>query len=406
MRGTFLDSQKIKGKYRHMKLTDSQIRGTAYAGKIEKLRDGNGLYLHVMPSGKYWRYDYRYAGKRRTLSMGVYPAVTLKTARIALFDAKGKLEQGIDPSHEKKIAKYVNSDYSFRAVSTEWLLRHDCTDRSRKDISQRFDKDAYPIIGHLPVDRIRPMDVLAVLRRIESRGADETARRVCTHISQAMRYAVYTGLISHDPCRDLKGALKRKKSTKRYPAITTAEEFGKLLADIDTYSLNLVIALAIKIAPHVALRPSELVSGKWDEIVWQDRQWHIPSERMKKDRPHIVPLSTQVIGLLKQLQAITNRHEFMFPSPVTRGKPISPNTPRTALNRLGYSGVHCPHGFRSTFSTMANESGRFSSDAIESQLSHIDKSRVRAAYNRSEYMAERERMMQWWSDQVDAMRKL
>jgi len=193
-------------------------RAATYSGGVQKLRDGNGLYLHVMPSGKYWRYDYRYGGKRKTLAIGVYPAVTLKQARIALYDAKAQLDNGIDPSYQKQLAKYVNPDTTFTAVSAEWLAQHDCTDRSRHDIRLRFEKDVWPVIGSQSVQAIGPRDVLQCLRRIESRGAIDLAHRTCTNVSQAMRYAVYTGLIDSDPCRDLKGALKRKRRVKRYAA--------------------------------------------------------------------------------------------------------------------------------------------------------------------------------------------
>ncbi|WP_299076616.1 integrase arm-type DNA-binding domain-containing protein [uncultured Paraglaciecola sp.] len=388
-----------------MQLTDAGIKAAIYAGKTQKLRDGNGLYLHVMPSGKYWRYDYRYQGRRKTLALGVFPAVTLKSARIALFEAKGKLEQGIDPSYEKRVAKYISTDHTFKAVSSEWLEQHDCTDRSRNDIRLRYKKDAYPLIGNIPVQQIRPTDVLAVLRRIESRDAHDLARRVCTHISQAMRYAVYTGLIPSDPCRDLKGALRRKRATKRYPAITTEKEFGRLLVDIDKYSSSMVIAFCLQLAAHVALRPTELRAGLWTEIKWQDEVWEIPLERMKKDRDHVVPLSRQSLDILSGLHRITGRSIYMFPSPVKPNQPISGGSLGGALRKAGYDAVHCPHGFRSSFSTMANESGLFSPDAIEAQLSHLDSSRVRAAYNRAEHLEQRRKLMQWWSDRISIMRQ-
>ena len=391
-----------------MKLTDAKVRNAKFEGKIDKLRDGNGLYLHIMPSGKYWRYDYRYQGKRKTLALGVFPAVSLKAARIALFEAKGRLDQGIDPSYEKQLSRFVGVDHSFESVAKEWIEQHDCSDRTKKEIRQKFGKDVYPVIGEMNVKLINPPDVLAVLRRIESRDALDLARRVCTNISQVMRYAVYTGLIDSDPCRDLRGAIRKKRKTKRYPAITDRKQFGELLRAIDTYSLNVVIGYAIQIAPYVALRPSELRQGKWSEIDTDAALWEIPASRMKKDRDHLVPLSRQVIALIERLRKITgsDKHGLMFPSPVKEGQPISENTMNKALERVGYPGsVHTPHGFRSTFSTMVNQSYLFSPDAVEAQLAHLDPDRVRAAYNRAAHIEQRTEIMQWWGDQIDAMRQ-
>lgn len=388
-----------------MKLTDAAVRSAKYTGSILKLRDGNGMYLHVMPSGKYWRYDYRHGGKRKTLSIGVFPAVTLKAARIALFDAKGRLAQGIDPSYEKQLNRYVGADHSFEAVAKEWLAQHDCGDKTKSDIRQKFDKDVYPVIGQLNVHRIGPPDVLAVLRRIESRGALNLAGRVCTNISQVMRYAVYAIGVPSDPCRDLKGAIKKKKDTKRYPAITDRGEFGKLLSAMDGYTHNIVIGYALQIAPYMALRPTELRAGLWSEINLDAAVWEIPAEKMKKPRDHVVPLSRQAIELLERLRRITGQGKWLFPSPVVKDQPISTSALRSALARIGYpTGTHCPHGFRSSFSTIVHESYKFDSAAVEAQLAHLDPNKVRAAYNRADHMEQRIQIMQWWADEIDTMR--
>lgn len=389
-----------------MKLTDAVIRSFKFQDKPTKHRDGNGLYVHVMRSGKYFRYDYRYAGKRKTLSIGVYPKVSLKNARIALHEAKNQLNQGIDPSYQKQLTKHVSDDHRFESIAKSWLSRHDCTDRTRNDIRLKFEKDVYPVIGDKLVQTIQPIDVIGVVRRIESRGAYDLAHRVCTNISQVMRDAVAHGLVSHDPCRDLRGAIKNKKKTKHYPAITNRVDFGQLLRDIDTYSLNMVIALALRLAPHVALRPGELRAGQWSEIDWVELCWNIPAQRMKKGKDHVVPLSTQAQKLLTDIRVISGSGKWIFPSPM-RGKdqPISENTLNTALDRIGYKGKHTPHGFRSSFSTITNESELFSSDAVEIQLAHLDKDRVRAAYHRSVRLDQRRLMMQWWSDQIDIMRR-
>lgn len=388
-----------------MKLTDAKVRAAKYSGKPEKLRDGNGLYLHILPSGKYWRYDYRYLNKRKTYSMGVYPKVSLKEARVLLFAAKDQLAQGINPTYHKQLTKHVNSDHRFQVVAMDWLLRHDCTDRTRHDIELRFNKDVFPVIGEKLVQTIEPPDVLNVIRRIESRGTYDLAKRVNTNISQVMRYCVSIGLVKFDPCRDLAGAIRRKRVIKHYAAITNRTDFGQLLRDIDSYSLNTVIALALQLAPHVALRPSELRAAPWTEIDLENMLWTIPRERMKKDKEHTVPITRQSEAILRRIRQISGRGEWLFPSPM-RGKsqPISENTLNTAINRLGYKDKHTPHGFRSSFSTITNESRLFSTDAIEIQLAHLDKDRTRAVYHRSVHLDERRKMMQWWSDQIDIMR--
>lgn len=393
--------------YRQMaNLIDSTVRSATYSGKVQKLRDGNGLYCHVMPSGKYWRYDYRYQQKRRTLALGVYPTVSLKQARIDLFAAKAKLADGIDPSYDKQLKKHVGDDDSFEAVAREWLDIQDWSARHRKTIELRIKKDLTPKIGQIPIQKIQAPDLLRVLRIIESRGAIETAHRVKTVASQIMRYGVATGRISSDPFRDLRGALKTPR-TRRYAAIVKREPFGKLLRAIDGYDHSIIISHALRLAPHVALRPGELRGGLWSEIDIDNRVWTIAAERMKKKREHFIPLTNPMIHIIQSLHDYTGRGELMFPSIRARKRPISDGTLNAGLKYLGYSGeIHTPHGFRSTFSTMAYESGLFAEDVIEMQLAHLDKNVVKAAYNRSEHADQRRLLMEWWSSQINAMRQM
>lgn len=385
-----------------MSLTDAIIRQAEYDGKVQKLRDGNGLYCHVLPSGKYWRYDYRYAGKRRTLSIGVYPAVTLKQARIALYAAKAQLAEGIDPSYDKQIKKHVGGDHSFRAIANQWLDVQEWSEGHRRTIENRINKDLMPNIGDKPIQIITAADVLTVLRMAEARGARQTAHRLKTVTSQIMRYAVSVGLIDSDPCRDLRGALKAPVE-KHLPAITEREPFGRLLVAIDSYNGNQIIAHALKLAPYLALRPGELRGGEWHEV--QGNEWVIPDHRMKRKREHKIPLAPQVVTLLDSLRQYTGGGRLMFPSLRSKGRAISDGTLGSALKQIGYGGdVHVPHGFRSTFSTMAYEAERFREDVIEMQLSHQDKNSVKAAYKRGEHIKERTELMCWWADEVDAMR--
>ena len=388
-----------------MKLTNAEISGAlARPGQTLKLRDGNGLYLFVTVRGKYWRYDYRFMGKRKTLSLGAYPAITLKAARLALFEAKSLLEAGSDPGYIKSRAKYVSPDRTLKAVALEWVAQHDCAEITRNDAKQRLERNVFPVLGTMAIDKVKPIDVIHVGRRLQSRGVDEEARRTCRVISQVMRYGVYCGLIDSDPCRDIKGALGRRKGGKRLAAITDPVLFGELLRKIDSYQLNIIFGAALKISAHVALRPTELRAAKWDEINLEKNEWFIPASRMKKEREHFVPISKQVNKLLSDLKPITGQSELLFPSHLKKGFPFSDGTLRKVLAGLGYADKHTPHGFRSSFSTMAHESGLFESAAIECQLAHLDKNRVRAAYNRSQYADERIKLMQWWSDQIDLMR--
>lgn len=386
------------------KLTDSICKAAKDNGKVQKLRDGNGLYLHVMKSGKYWRYDYTYQDKRRTLSIGIYPSVTLKQARTALYNAKSELDEGIDPSYAKKLRKNVSSDLSFESVATEFFNIQNWSARHRRTIELRVQKDLIPKLGHISVTALGPRDFLHVFRVAESRGAIETAHRLKTISSQIMRYAVSVGHIPSDPCRDLKGALKTPRS-KRFSAIVEPVEFGKLLRAIDTYDNNYLVALALQLAPHVVVRPGELRNARKSEFDLDNRLWSIPAERMKKNRDHFVPLTNQSIEIIGKAMEYSLDDDLLFPSVRSKGRAISDGTLNAALKYLGYDGTrHTPHGFRSSFSTMAYESDLFTEDVIEMQLAHLDKNAVKIAYKRGQHMEQRRELMSWWSDRLDAMR--
>ena len=392
--------------YRHMKLSDAVVKSANAIDGVKKLRDGNGLYLHVIGSGKYWRYDYRFSGKRRTLTIGPYPSITLRAARIALFAAKDKLQQGIDPSYDKQVRKGVGTDNGFEVVAKEFLARQQWSDKHMETNVLRLEKDVYPKIGNTSVLALSAPDFLHILRIIESRGSIETAHRVLSLCGQIMRYAVSSGRITSDPTRDLKGALMPSKKG-RFPAITNPGEFGKLLKAINTYDRYSAIKHALRCAPYLCLRPSELRGLERSEIDLDSKKIIIPAERMKRKREHIVPLSDSVIDILKQALSDSYHHVLVFPSIRNNGKAISDGTLNAALSYVGISSKdHVPHGFRSSFSTMAYESQLFSEDAIELQLAHDDKNKVKGAYNRSVLLDERVRLMDWWSNEIDAMRLL
>jgi len=321
-----------------------------------------------------------------------------------LFAAKEQLDRGVDPSHAKQVKKHVGNDLSFKAIADEWLAIQQWSDSHRRTVKLRILKDLTPVIGELEVTKITPPDVLHVLRVVESRGSIETAHRLLTVTSQIMRYAVAVGHIPSDPCRDLKGALKKSKPVQ-YAAIVDPAEFGVLLRKIQGFDRNIIIGLALRLLPYVFLRSSEFRGSLWAEIDIEGRMWHIDKARMKKPRDHYIPLTDSTVSILENLRDYSGHGEHLFPSMTGKSPVISENALNNALKYLGYQGYrHTPHGFRSSFSTMANESDLFRADVIEIQLAHLDKNTIRAAYNRGEYMSQRIELMQWWSDQVDAMR--
>lgn len=385
-------------------LTERICKAAKYPCKPAKLYDSGGLHLHVKEAGKYWRFQYRFAGKRKIHSIGVFPKVSLKEAREKHEQALNWLEQGLDPNIQKKLGPRDSSLETFEIMAGQWLNQHDITDNSKNDIRLRWEKYVFPIIGGIHVAALRRRDVMQIIETINVRGAHETANRVTRSISQVLRYCMMHELCEVDVTTGLGGAIKRKRKVIHYPAITDPHEFGTLLRAIKGYSRNYVIALCLNLAPYLALRPTELREGRWSEIDFDNAEWRIPESRMKKDKAHFVPLSESALNILRQLHELTGSSELMFPSPIKPRQALSPNTLNVALKHLGYAKRHSPHGFRSTFSTMANRAG-YNPDVIESQLAHLDADRVRAAYLRADWLEERRELMQWWSDEVDMLRK-
>ncbi len=387
-----------------MKLTDTAIRALKPPRKPRKLFDGEGLYLLAQPNGtRLWRLKYRYQQREKTLSIGQYPEVSLRLARDRRHDARKLLAEGIDPSQQKQLDRAADSN-TFEHVANEWLDKQEqLSADTRARIRARLKTWAFPAFGRKSCDKIEPTDVLGALSRVERLGTGDTAHRTRADIGRVMRYAVATSRASSDVTRDLKDALKPIKGG-HFAAITTPKEAGELLRAIEAYAGQPSTQFALKLAPHVFLRPGELRGGKWSEIDFDAAEWRVPKERMKGRRPHLVPLSRQVIELLRDLKAITGDGELMFPSVGYKSRPISDNTMNGALRRMGYDKKQMTaHGFRSMASSLLNERGE-SADVIELQLAHKPANRTRAIYNRSEKLDDRRALMQRWSDKLDSLR--
>lgn len=376
-----------------MPLTDSAIRNLKPETKTRKLSDGGGLYLQLEPSGsRLWRCAYRWQGKQRTASFGKYPKVGLKLARQLRDELKAKLAEGIDPAAPERAAQHP-----FRAVAKEWFDANQAKWVSgyAGRIWSRLDEDIFPAIGDMGVASIEPTDVLAALRTIEARGALELAKRVRQSVSQIFRFAVASGYCKADPSSTLADAMQARPRVQHRAALRQNDLPDFFLALRD-YTGDPITALGMRLIVHTFVRSSELRLAEWSEI--QGDTWRIPAERMKMRKEHIVPLSKQVRATLKQLKKLTGESKYLLPGNQGPGKPISDNTLIFALYRLGYHSRATVHGFRSTASTILNESGKWRADAIERQLAHVPENEVRAAYNAALYLDERREMVQWYSD--------
>jgi integrase len=386
-------------------LTDVAIRGAKAKNKPYKLFDERGLFLLVTPSGsRLWRLKYYVSGREKLLSLGDYRDVPLKRAREKRDDARRLLADGVDPSAHRKAEQLANAN-TLRAVGDEWLaLQKKRLAPNTYEIAHgRLTNMLYPSLGSIPITEIKAPDLLAVLRRIESRGTHETAHRVRALFGRVARYAIATGRAERDVSADLRGALV-PVATRNFPAITEPRRIGELLRAIDGYAGHVPTEYALKLAPLLFVRPGELRGAKWKEFDLDAAEWRIPGERMKMGREHVVPLAKQAVALLRALHGITGRGEYLFPSLRAPSRPISDNTLNAALRRLGFAQDEMTtHGFRSMASTRLNEMG-VAGDVIELQLAHLERDEVRGAYNRATRMAERKVMMQTWADYLDNLR--
>lgn len=390
-----------------MRLTDAEVRNARPADRPYRLFDGQGLYLEVHPSGgKYWRMKYRYAGKERRLAIGVYPEVGLRAARQVVSQAREQLARGVDPSQAKqedKRRRRIAAVNTFEAVAREWYGKrvHTWAPTHARDVLRRLERNIFPALGARPVDEIDPPEVLAAIRGIEARGAYDLAHRVLGVCGQVFRYAVATGRCTRDPTPDLRGALTPHKA--QHQAAVRPEELPALLEAIGTYDQvgDRQTQLALYLLALTFVRTSELIGATWDEIDLEAGLWVVPAERTKARREHLVPLSRQVVDILRELRLIAAGSHYVLPGR-SRDKSISNNTLLYALYRIGYKGRMTGHGFRAVASTILNEHG-FRADVIERQLAHCERNEVRGAYNRAEYLRERRQMMQWWADYLDNM---
>jgi integrase len=394
-----------------MPLTELAVKSAKAQGKITKLSDGGGLQLWITPDGaKRWRLAYRYARAQKALAIGVYPAVGLKQAREARQDAKRLLADGIDPSAARKQAKVDKASAAadtFQSIAAELLDKKRREGKSDMTIAKTewLFSLALPALGARPIKDINAADILAVLRTVESRGKHESATRLRAMIGQVFRYAVATGRADSDPTAALKGAIASPIMNHR-AAIIEPKAFGALLRAIAAYQGSPETLAALELLALTFVRPGELRSAEWSEFDLDRTLWSIPADKMKMRRPHRVPLAPRAVAILRDLQALTGRGQFLFPSVRSTTRCMSENTINAALRRLGFKQDEMTaHGFRSSASSILNESGLWSADAVERQLAQVDSDSVRRAYARADYWDERVRMMSWWANKCDELRQ-
>lgn len=401
-----------------MALTDIKVRTSKALPKPYKLADEKGLFLLVTPTGsKYWRFKYRFDGKEKLLAFGVYPDLSLSEAREKRDAARNLLAKDIDPGQNhkaQKAARLERTANSFEVIAREWHTKNSLPNKGSSSkkawstshadkIIRRLEQFVFPWLGSLPITDVDAPGLLKILQRVENRGTYETAHRVHQNCSQIFRYAIATGRANRDPAADLRGALTPVKQ-QHHASITDPKEITKLLHAIEDYQGFLITKCALKLAPLVFVRPGELRHAEWSEINIANAEWRIPAEKMKAREMHIVPLSKQAIAVLEEAKLLTGHLKYIFPGVRTPNRPMSDNTVTGALRRLGYTGEEMTgHGFRSMASTILNEHG-WNRDAIERQLAHSERNKVRAAYNYAEHLPERRKMMQWWADYLDQLK--
>ena len=391
-----------------MALSDARIRAVKPREKTYRLTDADGMYLEVTPSGgMYWRLAYRFGGKRKLLALGTHPEVGLKAARAKRAEARRQLAEGTDPGVLKQAAKQAGTDAaenSFEVIAREYLGRYTPTwaEANAKRIERLFTRDIFPRIGRQAITTLTPPMVLMMARRIEARGALETAHRAIGAVSQVCRYAVATGKAPSDPTRDLRGALPPVKST-HFAAVTEPKRAGELLRLIDGYTGTHIVRCALALAPLVFVRPGELRRARWEHFDLEAAEWRY--RVTKTDVDHIVPLSTQAVAILRDIEQLTGRGELVFPGVRDRKRPMSENTLNGALRSLGIPQEEMSsHGFRAMARTLLDEVLGYRIDVIEHQLAHAVKDPNGRAYNRTAHLPERKRMMQAWADYLDRLR--
>jgi integrase len=392
-----------------MPLSDVKVRSAKPREKFYKLTDGDGLYLHVTEKGsKLWRFRYRFDGKEKLLALGGYPEISLSDARSRRDEARRQLAHGIDPGAVKKAKKQAATaeQETFEAVAREWhkTFLASWTPRHAQTILSRLKHDLFPWMGSRPINENKAPELLAVVRRAQSRGALELAHRLRAIAGQVFRYAVATGKAERDPSGDLRGALPPTK-VKHHAAITDPKEVAHLLRALDGYQGGFVVKCALRLAPLFFVRPGELRHAEWAEIDFDEATWNIPGHKMKMKQAHIVPLSRQAIEILRELHTYTGAGRYVFPSVRTHARPMSENTVNAALRHAGYDkDTMTGHGFRATARTILDEVLHIRPDYIEHQLAHAVRDPNGRAYNRTAHLVERKKMMQTWADYLDRLK--
>jgi integrase len=392
-----------------MALSDTKIRNSKPKDKQYKLYDSDGLFMVVAPAGgKWWRFKYRLGGKEKQISLGTYPEVSLAKARERRDKARRQVADGIDPSEVRKTKKAAEeqAENTFEAVAREWHTKFTptWTPGHAKAILRRLELNVFPWMGARPIIDIKAPELLMILRRIESRGALESAHRIRIICGQVFRYAVATGRAERDPTADLKGALPPAQS-KHLAAITEPEKVGGLLRAIDGYEGSFVTRCALRLAPLLFVRPGELRQMEWAEINLDDAEWNIPAEKMKTRQHHLVPLARQAVEILKEIQPLTGTGRYVFPSPRTSKRPMSSNGILSALRRMGFEKDEMTgHGFRAMARTILDEVLQVRPDFIEHQLAHAVRDPLGRAYNRTKHLQQRREMMQTWADYLDGLK--
>lgn len=393
-----------------MRLSDVKVKNAKPGEKNRKLADGDGMYLLVTPAGgKCWRLKYRFGGKEKTLSMGMYPEIALIEAREKTQAARKLLANGVDPGEEKragKAAAAVVTANTFETIAREWHrdFKSTWTEEHADRLLRRVENNLFPWLGARPISEIDAPEILAVLNRVKGRSL-EVAHRVKIVCGQIFRYAIATGRCKHNPIPDLQGALPQVDGG-HYSAPTDPKKIGPLLRALDEYDGAFVVQRALRLAPLVFVRPGELRGAEWSEFDFDSAEWTIPASRMKMSVIHLVPLSRQSIEILQELKGLTGRGTYVFPSHRTAHRCMSENAVNAALRRMGFEkGEITGHGFRAMARTILDEVLGFRPDIIEHQLAHTVKDPNGRAYNRTTHLAERRKMMQEWADYLAGLKE-
>lgn len=396
-------------------LTATEVKALKADTKDRKYFDGGGLFLLVTSkSGKRWRLKYMFDGKERVLALGTYPDLSLQDARKEREKYRAQIANGRNPAEERKLKRESKKTKeqidinTFKKVADDYLIqRNELNEAYRTRLENAFNNDVYPFVRNTPITDISAKDIIEIVKRVEKRGAIESAHRLFTQIGRVFKYAVSNQMAERNPCNDMDKNMILKSAVKsNYPTITDAKEIGTLLNMIEDYTGGYTTKMALKLLPYVFVRPFNIRHAQWDEIDFVDRTWKIPGSKMKTKKELIIPLTDTTLSILKEMQLFSGDAKYIFHSLRSTSSPMSDATLTGALRRMGYSKEDIvPHGFRAMFSTITHEKSPYSHEVIETQLAHSVGSSTSQAYNRALYLDERKELMQWWSDYLDLVKK-